>query len=308
MNNMFLFFLLLALFLPVTHTHAEEFISSQCNPLTVNDAIAEQSVVNSDGLLWRVSRDENDLGYVFGTIHVSDEAVTTLPEAVDQALIDSKQFAMEALPEPQALISFSRMMFFDNESRLEDYVDQAILERTREILARYNVTAEVVSLMKPWSAFLTMNYPADAGLPLDLVLLKKATEAGAATHGLETMQEQADIFDSLSLDEQARLLIDTVCHYDIVEEDFNAMKSFYLEQDLGGLYNYVNRYSTMEEPLYKKLMHRLIDKRNKHMVERMLPLLGKGDAFIAIGAMHLPGEKGVLALLEQQGYHLSAIY
>ena len=215
---------------------------------------------------------------------------------------------VEALPEPEALISFSKTMFFNDESRLEDFVDQAIFERTKEILLQYSVVGEVVSLMKPWSAFLTMNYPAESGLPLDLVLLAKAKEAGAMTHGLETMQEQADIFDSLLLDEQARLLIDTVCHYDVVEEDFIAMKSFYLEQDLGGLYNYVNRYSSMQEPLYQDLMYRLIDKRNEKMVERMMPLLKKGDAFIAIGAMHLPGEKGVLALLKKQGFNFSAIY
>ena len=306
MNNWYLFFLLLLFF--SSATNAEEFISPQCKPLTVNEAVEQQTVINSDGLLWRISRDGNALGYVFGTIHVSDTAVTNLPPEVNQALLDSQQFAMEALPEPEALISFSKTMFFNDESRLEDFVDQAIFERTKEILLQYSVVGEVVSLMKPWSAFLTMNYPAESGLPLDLVLLAKAKEAGAMTHGLETMQEQADIFDSLLLDEQARLLIDTVCHYDVVEEDFIAMKSFYLEQDLGGLYNYVNRYSSMQEPLYQDLMYRLIDKRNEKMVERMMPLLKKGDAFIAIGAMHLPGEKGVLALLKKQGFNFSAIY
>jgi len=44
------------------------------------------------------------------------------------------------------------------------------------------------------------------------------------------------------------------------------------------------------------------------MVERMQPLLTAGDSFIAIGALHLPGERGVLRLLAQRGYTVEAIY
>lgn len=48
--------------------------------------------------------------------------------------------------------------------------------------------------------------------------------------------------------------------------------------------------------------------RNSRMVERMQDYLHKGNAFIAIGALHLPGEKGVLHLLEQKGFTVTAIY
>ena len=48
--------------------------------------------------------------------------------------------------------------------------------------------------------------------------------------------------------------------------------------------------------------------RNSRMVERMRPMLDKGGAFIAIGALHLAGEEGVLALLEKQGYRLQSVF
>ena len=122
------------------------------------------------------------------------------------------------------------------------------------------------------------------------------------------MKEQGEIFNDLTMDEQIKLLTDTVCHYDIVEEDFDIMKSFYLKRDLGGLYNYAQRYAMADEPVYKKLMQRLINDRNNTMVERMQPMLQKGKSFIAIGAMHLTGEEGVLALLEKKGYRVKAIF
>jgi uncharacterized protein YbaP (TraB family) len=55
-------------------------------------------------------------------------------------------------------------------------------------------------------------------------------------------------------------------------------------------------------------MERLLFQRNRRMVERMAVRLAEGNAFIAIGALHLPGDQGVLALLEQQGYEVSVVY
>jgi uncharacterized protein YbaP (TraB family) len=52
----------------------------------------------------------------------------------------------------------------------------------------------------------------------------------------------------------------------------------------------------------------LIDRRNLLMVERMAMRLAEGNAFIAVGALHLPGDQGILHLLEQQGYKVRPLY
>ena len=227
---------------------------------------------------------------------------------VDKALHESNQFVMEALPDVEQMLILSKMMFFSDGKILSDYIDDSIFEKTKEILSSYQLGSDAVSVMKPWAAFLMMNYPPDQGQPLDLVLMSLAQQNGATVSGLESLKEQGEIFNQLSLDEQVQLLTDTVCHYDIVEEDFTVMKSFYLKRDLGGLYNYAQRYSMSNEPVYKKLMKKLIVDRNNSMVERMQPLLDKGKSFIAIGAMHLTGAEGVLTLLENEGYSVSAIF
>ncbi|UCE88321.1 MAG: TraB/GumN family protein [Pseudomonadota bacterium] len=53
---------------------------------------------------------------------------------------------------------------------------------------------------------------------------------------------------------------------------------------------------------------RFIVERNRLMLERMQPRLREGNAFIAVGALHLPGEQGLLRLLERRGYRVKAIY
>ncbi len=286
---------------------AKELISSDCEPLTENNVVND-NVKHSEGLLWKVSKDNHAASYVFGTIHVSDVAITTLPSPVDMALQASDQFVMEALPDAEQMMLLSSMMFFNDGQNLSELVDQPIYDRTKEILAAYQLGPEAVSVMKPWAAFLLMNYPPDRGQPLDLVLLSLAQQNGADVAGLESLKEQGDIFNSLTLNEQVKLLTDTVCHYDIVEKDFAMMKSLYLKRDIGGLYNYAQRYSIVDDPVYEKLMHRLINDRNSAMVERMQPMLKKGKSFIAIGAMHLTGEEGVLALLEKKGYQVKSVY
>ena len=307
MTNLSRLFLLLLTLVANTVAAATALLSDQCEPL-VETQRPPQAIPYDKGLLWRISKTGEELGYVFGTIHVSDKEITTLPEPVRKALRSADQFAMEALPDAEQMMLLSKMMFFHDGRLLSDFIDDALFARTQQILARYKLGPDAVSVMKPWAAFLMMNYPPDTGEPLDYVLLSIAREQGADVNGLESLEEQGQIFNQLALDDQVKLLTDTVCHYEVVEMDFTIMKELYLEQDLGALYNHVHRYETMEEPLYQNLMQRLINERNHAMVERMQLILDKGTSFIAIGAMHLAGEKGVLALLEERGYEVSVIF
>mgnify|MGYP000860366599 FL=1 len=298
--------LLLCLFSIIT-TQAKDLISPHCEPL-LDSQLETEVIPYAQGLLWKISKNNKAPSYLFGTIHISDKDVTTLPDVVDKALNESEQFVMEALPDAEQMLLFSQMMFFHDGQQLSELVDTSIYKKTKLILSAYHLGPDAVSVMKPWAAFLLMNYPPDAGDPLDLVLLSLAQQNGATVSGLESLKEQADIFSDLKMPDQVKLLTDTVCHYDVIEEDFIAMKSFYLKRDLGGLYNYTQRYSMSREPVYEKLMTKLIVDRNKTMAERMQPMLDKGKSFIAIGAMHLTGAEGVLFLLEKQGYSLTAIY
>jgi hypothetical protein len=55
-------------------------------------------------------------------------------------------------------------------------------------------------------------------------------------------------------------------------------------------------------------MEALLYRRNLRMAERLSPHLAAGGAFVAIGALHLPGDRGVLALLERAGHRIERVY
>jgi uncharacterized protein YbaP (TraB family) len=260
------------------------------------------------GILWRVSRAGKPAGYVFGTIHVGDAAIVDLPTEVNAALVGSERFVMEAVPDAAQAATLSGMMFFDDGRRLNEMVSAAMFERVSAILQAYHLPEEAIPALKPWAAFVTMSYPADMRKILDLELMQIAVESGAEIHGLESLVEQGQIFNQLAMEDQLRLLADTVCHYDTVQEDFEIMKRLYLQRDLKGLYRHGQSHAFDDNSIYESLTRRILHERNHAMVRRMRPLLEKGDTFIAIGAMHLPGEEGVLNLLEEQGYHLTRVY
>ena len=262
----------------------------------------------SDALLWKVSNAGSSSSYIFGTIHVSDPRITNLPEAVKSALNNSDTFVMEALPNPEDVLTLSQMMFYMDGTTLSEYLDDELFLRTAKVLSAFQLPVEAVAIMRPWAAFLIMNYPADNTMPLDLKLLEIAKSRGARTAGLETLSEQGAVFSEMALDDQLRLLLDTVCNYNLVTQGIEEMKEFYLEKDLNGLLAASAQHPYPDEPLYKELTRRLLTDRNKLMIDRMQPFLQKGDAFIAVGALHLPGDDGIMENLNQQGYKITAIY
>lgn len=298
----------LALLLCATLQARELVTQADCRPLIAAAGAEEKPLAHGNALLWKVQRDDDPPSYLFGTIHVSDVRITRLPDIVAQTLQDSTVYVMEALPDADEAFRFSQMMYFDDDRKLGDFIGRDLLERIRTILANYHLPREAVDYMKPWAAFLVMNYPAEEGVPLDLALYHTAEQNGAELKGLETLVEQGEIFATMPMDMQLQLLLDTVCNYETVNRDFEVMKSLYLERDLQALFDFSNRYTVASEAVYTDLLERVLFKRNERMVERLLPVLKQGVAFIAVGAMHLPGDEGILSLLEDHGYSIKPIY
>jgi len=280
----------------------------ECQTLELAQHGNSTEVRHDRGLLWKIVREGTPPSYLFGTIHVSDPAIIDLPDAIVEALQQSERFVMEARLNGDDMLAFAQEMFFRDGTRLSDLLEAELYRDTEQLLVRYGIPPMAVESLKPWAAFMTLNMPPEHGLPLDLVLKNRAREYGLPVDGLETVAEQAAVFENLSLDTQIELLTDSVCHYEVLQGDMADMKKLYLERDLEGLFGYHNRYHLQSGDQYQDLMQRLLWDRNRTMAERMQPILEQGTAFIAVGAMHLPGERGVLGLLEQAGYRVTAIY
>ncbi len=279
----------------------------ECAPLVLAKA-KHGALPYGKGVLWKISRGGGKPSYLFGTMHVGDAEIVELPWEVSTVFQASSRLILEAELNPRDTMEFSKLMFYADGSRLSDTLGEELFDRTVALLLRYGITRGSAATIKPWAAYLTLSMPPANGIALDLVLAQRAAEQGTPVHGLESLKEQGEVLSTLPVPDQIALLKDTVCHYQAVQEDVATMKKMYLQRDLAGLMAMADKYEIAESARYRRLLEALLWSRNKRMVERMQPFLDQGNSFIALGALHLPDSKGVLALLEARGYRVMAVY
>jgi uncharacterized protein YbaP (TraB family) len=90
---------------------------------------------------------------------------------------------------------------------------------------------------------------------------------------------------------------------------FAALREAYLARDLVAVYDLLNAAKVDDSTgAVARFEQRLVIDRNRRMVDRMGELLQQGNAFVAVGALHLPGEQGILQLLADRGYRVTRVY
>lgn len=282
----------------------------ECRVLELAQGSRPLSERFNHGMLFRVDGAGSRPSHVFGTIHIGDARVlAAAARAVNEPFAQSRRFVMEAVLDTQGIHAFSRLSYYEDHTQLRQVVGTDLYRAAAALLAGRGVPAESLNRMRPWAAYMTLNMPPpSASMPLDLVLMTQAQGQGMSVYGLETVEEQAQTLGQLTLEDQRALLQDAVCHYDALQSELTEMTELYLRRDLGGLMALASRYEDVSGGRYNRLLDNLLSRRNHRMVERMKPHLAAGGAFIAIGALHLASDRGVLARLEDEGYRITVVH
>ena len=273
-------------------------------------ANGDASAPFSNGLLWKVEKDGVRPSYIFGTIHLDDDRVTDLPTPVKQAFADSTSFTMEMIIDEASTQKFLTAMLLAD-GNLQSMIGDSLFAETAGLMAEYGMPQEITERFKPWAVMLTLIMPKERqGLIVDNVLYQQALSQKKSVHQLENVDEQIAVFDGLPTDVQVGLLKQTVTHHDLIPDMVEKSIQVYLKRDLGTMWDVNN--SIMETDVDKRFneifLQWVLYDRNARIAERLRPLLKAGDAFVAVGALHLYGKKGVLSLLKSRGYRINRIY
>ncbi|MGB0980431.1 MAG: TraB/GumN family protein, partial [Croceimicrobium sp.] len=141
------------------------------------------------------------------------------------------------------------------------------------------------------------------GLPMDMYFARNAKLEGKELIKLETMKEQFEIlFGSQTIEEQLADLLDIVKEDQKGSDVMMGILNAYFDNDLDGLYA-----SSMDFDGESESMEVMIDDRNKNWIVSLEEPLQEGGLFIAVGALHLPGEKGLIKLLQAKGFKFTAL-
>lgn len=262
------------------------------------------------GLLWRIERGDTEPSYLFGTIHTGDPRVTTLPPPVQETFDQASSFTMELITGGEGVITLAEAMYFNDSQTLSNLLGAERYADTREKLIKRGLSVTDLDRKKPWAVIITLSMPKpELSLPLDLRLQWQAVRQGKPVYGLESVKEQIAIFNDIPLEDQIRILDDSLTISGQTDEYIEALIQAYVARDLASLMRLVNNFRPKQDAeAYNAFMERLLKRRNFIMADRMLPRLQEGNAFIAVGAGHLAGEQGLLRLLELKGYRLTSIY
>lgn len=141
-------------------------------------------------------------------------------------------------------------------------------------------------------------------IAMDSYFQVAGVELGKSVYGLETLDEQMEmILRSISLERQSKILVETVRNIDNILTENAQLDSLYIQGDLNALYNMLVEAEDMTEA--EKFL--LVEERNHSWLPKLEEKIKQESCFIAVGALHLPGDDGLINLLRKAGYKLKPV-
>ncbi len=263
------------------------------------------------GLLWRVAKAGGPESFVFGTIHVADPRVG-IAKPVADALARSRTLALELGGGVAGAEVFELEQFRDGQ-RLQPLIGDEAFARVRVELAAQDVPGPVIDRLKPWAAMIKVARSAPRGeeASLDRQLLTIGRARGLKVEPLESVEEQIAAFDAIPIASQVAVLKHALADREALETGVEATVDAWLRRDLAQLARISDRmgerFPGMGEH-YRRLTRHIVHDRTILMHHRLIMPLRSGRVFVAVGALHLYGDKGLLALIARDGYRVTRLW
>ncbi|MDQ3141806.1 MAG: TraB/GumN family protein [Bacteroidota bacterium] len=266
-------------------------------------------------LLWKIEGNElTKPSYLFGTIHIIPTKDYFLPKGTEEALSSSKKLFLELdMDEMNDIGTMMKMMnklLMEDGSSLSDWIskeDHAIVE---DFFEDAGLPMMLFERMKPMflSAFtaLDMNPKAlsDGSMKsYEIEFAEMAKKKKMETEGLETIEFQMAIFDSIPYSVQAKMLVDGIKQSKNDTNDMSVLFEAYKQQNLNALEESIEAEDSGLSP-YLDL---LLKNRNASWIPLMAKQMKLQPSFFAVGAGHLAGSHGVINLLKKEGYKVTPV-
>ncbi|MER8439351.1 TraB/GumN family protein [Mesorhizobium sp. M1312] len=281
------------------------------------------ATLNGKGLLWKLEKAGERPSFLFGTMHMTDPRVTTLPPAAQKAFDAADTVVIETtevLDQQKMMAAFLKepeLMMFTDSTTLSSLLSPDDAAAVSKALDARGIPPASVAKMKPWMLSTMVALPAcelarqAGGTPvLDIKLAQDAKTSGKAVDGLETIADQLRAMASLPLAFHMKGLVDTLKLGDRMSDVNETMIVLYQRGDIGmfwPLFRAVLPGGEDDSAGYAAFEETMITRRNKVMIDHAGPILAKGNAFMAVGALHLPGAEGLVEDFRKAGYTVTAV-
>ncbi len=281
-------------------------------PTTATARVAKGSdaakPATDDAVVW-VLRGTRGTVHIVGSVHLLDAAQSPLPATVLAAYDAAQRIVMEIdlddLDAGAATQFTARYgMIATDAPDLPAQLGPRDWQRLLQACAHVSVPCESLNRLEPWALALLLSVSAltqqglDPQLGVEEQIKSRAQRDGKGITGLETLEYQLGLFDSLTPRDQRLLLQQAVADINSGELEFDPLTSAWRRGDLRKLERLLLREYRRSPGLYDALVYR----RNRNWVPQVRALLdADGDTLLLVGTLHLVGPRGLIALLQAEG-------
>ena len=264
-------------------------------------------------LLWEISGNSLEKkSYLFGTIHLANEKVMSIKPTLVSTIDNVDEFALELAMEDINMMDFMAALVLPDSVEYADFLSEDQEKMLDSILvAKTGLPVVYLKRMMPtilFSLMMDKDKTMDKGyMPMDYILQQEAVAMDKSVKSLESMETQLGVLSSIPLEDQFNELIDFLEGQNdgelAVLEEIEELSKIYVKQDIDSMQAYIANDPSMS----KSAISFMLDERNHAMCQTILATIHFKSLFIAVGAGHLGGEKGMVNILRQSGYELKPI-
>jgi uncharacterized protein YbaP (TraB family) len=276
-------------------------------------AAARQPALAAGNFLWKASRGTSVI-YLAGSLHLLSKDHYPLGPAFDAAFKDSdllvEEIDLAEMEAPEAQLRFVTRGIFANGQTLSGSLSPPTLGLVTERATNLGLPLERLQQFKPWMLALTLlglewqKAGLDPNLGLDKHFYDRARADGKAIQGLETVEFQISRFDQMTMDEQDRMLRSTLKELETQQGAVTVLANAWKAGDAATVERIVLQDLRDEPRMYEWLLA----SRNRDWLPRIESLFARrGRAFVVVGAAHLVGPDGLLAMLRSKGYAIEQL-
>lgn len=266
-------------------------------------------------LLWEVTGNGlKEPSYLYGTYHLLNSSYLNLEPVVKETFQKSKGVVVETEMDSLAMMKLGgKMIMADNKiSKLLNPEDYTLV--AKEVKQALGYDLAMLDQMKPMTLMLMLSLSEYQkmevlkqykGKPLDAYFAEQGKATGKKITPLETLAQQFDLlYNHFTVEKQAQQLVEFVKQKEPMFQLQEKMTTLYFNKDLSGIWKSYEDYNNL---MGEADMAYMVDDRNQNWMKQLPEIMKQQSTFIAVGAMHLPGDNGLIALLRQAGYTLKPL-
>jgi len=260
--------------------------------------------------LWRVAGRNGNTMYIVGSVHLMKPDVYPLDPVFEEAYQDAEKLVFEIdqeiLDPVAAQAAVQKYAGIEGATSLREKISDDDYAEIRQLANEQKVPMMLINTFDPWFSstqlavmqYLNAGYSPEHGI--DLYFMNKAIENNKPISGLETLDLQFSIFDSMSYNSQVEMLRQTLTEAEDIGEMVNQLDENWRDGDMDELEDLLFEEFEDAPEFYNKLLKT----RNENWIPQLLPMLSdeNDDYLVVVGAAHMLGKDGLIKLLSDEGF------